>query len=367
MKGNADPSWVKSTEKLICHSDSLETPANLFTSFITPAEHFFVCNSVKTPMIDPAKYVLEITGDGVERTLQLTLDDLLKLPAHTVISYLECAGSQRNLFKEVLGKQSQSDELNMTPWMLGGVGNAIWTGVSLHTVLELAGVKSSAVDVNPKGLDKEAPEGGISRPIPIEKALDPDTILAYLMNGELLPPDHGFPVRLLVPGWIGSNSVKWVGSITVSSQKIWVQRNTKNYVLVGPEWPADEYAPARGGTITTQNVKSSLAHPWNAPLQPGVQEICGVARSPHGRLSQVEWCVRNEAGETTDWQPATLLPPNLQYAWVRFAFEWNAIPGKWAILTRATDEFGHSQPEEVPFNLEGYLFNQIYPHPLIVG
>ncbi|MGB0386198.1 MAG: molybdopterin-dependent oxidoreductase [Ardenticatenaceae bacterium] len=359
-------SWVKPCEHLIRHADSLETPAELLSSFITPAEHFFVCRHVGTPIINPAEYVLEVTGDAIERPLKLSFEDILRLPTHTLISYLECAGSQRNLFKEVIGQEARSDDFAMTPWMLGGVGNAIWTGVSLRTILEMAGVKANAVDVNAKGLDKEAPEGGVSRPIPIQKALDPDTILAYLMNGEPLLPDHGFPVRLLVPGWIGSNSVKWVGSITVSSRKVWVNRNTKHYVFMGPEWPEEEYAPAWGGTITTQNVKSSIALPWNATIQAGKNLIRGVARSPHARIAKVEWQAVNEAGEKTGWQDANLIPPFIQYAWVRFELEWDAPPGRWAIMTRATDEDRHTQPDTIPFNREGYLFNQVYPHPLIV-
>ncbi len=360
-------SWTKPADHLIGRGDSLETPAELLDTFITPTKDFFVCNNVATPTIDPTTYALEITGDAIEKPLKLTLDDLLKLPTHTIISYLECAGSQRNLFTKIQGNQPVSDSFMMTPWMLGGVGNAIWTGVPLRVVLEMAGVTPEAVDVNPKGLDTEAPEGGVSRPIPIEKALDPDTILAYMMNGELLLPDHGFPMRLLVPGWIGSNSVKWLGSITVSKQKIWVNRNTRHYVFIGPEWPEEEYKPAIGEIITTQNVKSSLSLPWKAELETGQQTLHGVARSPHTRMAKVEWQVVNEAGEiVTDWQEATLLPPNMKYAWVRFAIEWQAPSGRWSIRTRATDEAGNTQPEVMPFNREGYLFNQIYPHPVIV-
>jgi len=219
----------------------------------------------------------------------------------------------------------------------------------------------------------EAPEGGVSRPLPIEKALDPDTILAYMMNGELLPPDHGAPVRLLVPGWIGANSVKWVGEITVSSSKIWVDRNTKHYVFIGDEWtdeipelPADEGRAVRGGEITTQNIKSSLNIAWEAELNAGRNRIRGVARSPHGAIEKVEWWATSESGARQKVAQAQLLPPFLKYAWTQFAFEWDAPPGKWTLSTRATDIHGNSQPDEIPFNLEGYLFNQVYAHPVVV-
>ena len=357
---------VKPAEHLICHEDALETPPDLLDPFITPAEHFFVCSAVAPPKIDVQNYVLEIAGDAVERPIRLSYTDLMQLPPHTVICCLECAGSQRALFQLLNDKESTSDGIAMTPWMLGGVGNAIWTGVSLRSVLELAGVKPNAVDVNTKGLDNAAPEGGVSRPIPIEKALDPDTILAYMMNGEMLLPDHGFPLRLIVPSWIGANSVKWVGSITVSSSKIWVERNTKHYVLIGDAWENQKEGAALGGTITTQNIKSSLNMPWNATISAGRNSIRGVARSPLGRLKHVQWSICDENNAELASGLAQLNPPFLKHAWIRFQFEWDALPGNWIIKTQATDEFGNTQPEEIPFNQEGYLFNQIIPHPIVV-
>ena len=102
--------------------------------------------------------------------------------------------------------------------MTGAVGNGTWTGVSLRDVLALAGVTADAVSVLLVGLDAESPEGGWRRDLPIEKALDPDTLLAYSMNGEVLPKDHGYPLRALVPGWVGSASVKWLGHVVVSTE-----------------------------------------------------------------------------------------------------------------------------------------------------
>lgn len=355
--------WQKDHTEMIAHVDSLETRPEHLTSYLTPNKHFFVCNHVNTPLIDPAAYRLRVGGDGVRRPISLSYSALQQLPSRTVIAYLECAGSQRRMFNEILGKEPKSADFAMTPWLLGGVGNAVWTGVSLRTVLEMADFDPRAVDVNAQGLDKLAPEGGVNRPIPLEKALDPDTMLVYFMNGEPIPPDHGFPVRLLVPGWIGSNSIKWVGSITVSTQKQWVSRNTEHYVYIGPEWSPDEHAPAQGGTITTQNIKSSLALPWKAQLQTGRQLLRGIARSPHAIITQVEWSA--DGGES--WQLATLLPPILKYAWVRFEFAWDAPVGKHTIMTRATDAEGNVQPMQIPFNREGYLFNMVYPHPVIVG
>ena len=358
---------LKPAEHLNVLSDALETPPELLNSYITSAEDFFVCSAVSPPKIDADAWSMEIHGDAVEKSVRISFDDLLRMPTHTVICCLECAGSGRALFNLVQGKTPQSDEFAMTPWLFGGAGNAIWTGVKLRDVLELAGVKENALDVNTKGLDKDAPEGGVSRPMPVEKALDPDTILAYMMNGDLLLPDHGYPVRLIVPGWIGSNSVKWVGSIEVSSEKIWVDRNIKHYVLMGDEWENEKEGDALGGPITTQNIKSSLNLEWNAKLPAGKQKLRGIARSPHALIKQVAWTVSDAEGNVVQSGEAKLLPPFLKYAWVHFEFELDATPGEWIIKTLATDEAGNVQPEEIPFNLEGYLFNQVIPHPVVVG
>ena len=354
--------WKKDTTDFVEHPASLELNAELLRDFITPNHRFFVCNHVPTPTVSTDGYTLKVGGDGIEQPLELSYEALLKLPSRSVISYLECAGSQRNLYLETMGKQSKSDDFAMTPWMLGGVGNAVWTGVSLRTVLEMAGVKADAVDVNAQGLDTDAPEGGVNRPIPLAKALDPDTLIAYFMNGDPLPPDHGYPLRLIVPGWVGTNSVKWLGSITVSTEKVWCSRNIEHYVFIGDEWPPEQYAPALGAPITTQNIKSSLALPWKAELSVGKQVMRGVARSPHAIIEKVEWSCDDGA----TWQAATLVPPLMQYAWARFEFEWDAPAGKHTIMTRATDVAGNTQPMTQPFNREGYLFNRVYAHPVTV-
>ena len=351
--------WVKDTSPYHVFTDYpvLEPLLEKQTTFITPNDLFFVCNEISTARIDISTYRLKVEGDAIERPLELTYDDLLSLPSRTVLVYLECAGNQRRLFEKVLDQPAEDVQ-----WMLGGVSMASWTGVPLRLILEMAGVKSNGLYVNVKGLDENAPEGGVSRPMPIEKAMDPDTILAYIMNGEILPPDHGFPLRAIVPGWVGTNSVKWAGTITASSEKIWVDRNTEHYVLKGPEWPAEEYAPAQGAPITTQNIKSSLALPWPATLPNGPQLLRGFARSPHAKIAKVEWSA--DGGQ--NWQMATLLEPNLKYAWVRFELNWDAPTGTHSLMTRATDELGNTQPDTIPFNKLGYMFNMVHPHPVTV-
>ena len=351
--------WVKDTSPFHVFTDfvALEPPVEKLTSFITPNQFFFVCNEVGTVRVEPSSYRLKVEGDAVERPLELTYDDILQLPSYTLPAFLECAGNNRSLFEKVIGQTA--GELQ---WGLGGIGMAEWVGVSLPVILEMAGVKSNAAYVNVKGLDKDALEGGVSRPMSIEKAMEPETILAYLMNGELLPPDHGFPVRIIVPGWVGTNSVKWVETITVSSEKIWVHRNTNNYIYIGPEWPAEAYAPAAGAPIDEQNIKSSLALPWPATLSSGPQVIRGFARSPNAKITKVEW----SADEGQSWQEAILKNPIMKYAWVQFEFTWEATVGKHRLMTRATDELGQTQPDEISHNQVGFLFNMVHPHPVTV-
>jgi DMSO/TMAO reductase YedYZ molybdopterin-dependent catalytic subunit len=357
----SNKNFAKDTAGFIVHENSLESRPEDLEDFITPNERFFVCNMTGTSQVDPETYRLRVGGDSVEKPLELTLDDIHAMPSHSLTCYLECAGNGRSLFEDVHGIRPYGNVTTM--WAMGGVGNAHWEGVSLASVLEKARIKEGAVDVNLKGLDQDAPEGGTNRPIPIEKALHPDTLLAYRMNGEPLPPDHGFPLRAIVPGWIGSNSIKWVGSITVSASRIWVQRNTEMYVLYGKDWPPEEHSPALGGPITRQNIKSSLSLPYPARLSPGDQRLQGIARSPTSPISQVQWS--HDMGQS--WSKARLLDPGNDYSWVRFEFNWVAEPGHHYLMTRATDAAGNTQPMYQVFNKEGYLFNMVYPHPVIVG
>jgi len=297
-----------------------------------------------------------VEGDAVARPLELNYQALLSMPSRTLFAYLECAGNQRRFFDLLNGKVVEG-----TPWTTGGVGNGEWSGVALRDVLELAGIQAGAVDVLLIGLDDKSPEGGFRRVLPVEKALDPDTLLAYSMNGEPLPKDHGYPLRAIIPGWVGSSSIKWLGKIVVSSQKIWTRNNTTAYVLTGEEYAPEGEAPGR--VITTQTVKSALSLPWPATLTAGSQRLQGYAHSPVGAIAKVEWSDDN--GLT--WRKAALVSPQIQYSWVRFEFCWEAKAGKHTILTRATDAAGNVQPDHAPYNAEGYLFNQPLPHPITVA
>jgi sulfane dehydrogenase subunit SoxC len=259
------------------------------------------------------------------------------------------------MFELVQGRPTKGNQ-----WKTGGVSNGEWTGVALRDVLQLAGVQPDATDVVLIGLDKQSPEVGFRRAMPIAQALHPDTLLAYALNGELLPRDHGFPLRAVVPGWVGSSWVKWLGRIMVTTERFWSRNNTTQYVLVGEEYTPE--GEANGQVITLQTIKSALALPWPAPMLPGTQRIYGYAHSPHGKIAKVEW----SADQGQSWQCAEILEPQIQYSWARFVFAWQATLGEHTLMARATDVAGNTQPDHVPYNHEGYLFNQPLPHPIEV-
>ena len=352
--GAAGVPWVKDPELFIEHPTNLETRLELLDGVITPNELFFVRNHAPTPRIDVSEYQLSVEGDAIDEPVQLTINDLRDLPNESVVAYLECGGNWRSFWGSIVGQEAAGGQ-----WKTGGISCAEWSGATLASVLALAGIQSSAVDVDLIGLD----EGNFSRPMSIERALDPTTLLAYSMNGVDLPPDHGFPLRGVVPGWVGSSSVKWLGRIVVSSEKIWSRNNLTSYVLVGEDWPAEEYAPADGGPITTGVVKSALALPRPASLPSGTNLISGFAYAPSGPVQRVEWSADN--GST--WLVAHILDPVLPHAWQRFQFEWDAPAGNHTLLTRATDADGRSQPDQVAYNSKGYLLNIVLPHPITVS
>ena len=355
--------WVKPHDGFVVRDVSLEPPFGRQRGFLTPNETFFVCNTTATPRIDARTYRLNIDGDGVERSVTLSYDDLRAMPQRDLTAYIECAGNHRALFDKVMGKKlDQRAGVTEVLWELGAVGLAKWRGVALRDVLALAGVREDAIFVCPKGLDVTSDEGGEMCPIPVAKALDENTLLALEMNDEVLPADHGFPARVVVPGWVGTYSIKWVGAINVVTKPVWVARNTRMYVMMGEHWNPDDYAPALGPPVYEQSLKSSLALDWPAQLAPGLNTLYGYARSPDASIANVEWS--DDDGKT--WRPATLFGPNEKYTWTQFKFDWQATLGKHAIATRACDTKGRKQPDTLRFNTGGYLFNLPHPHPVIV-
>ncbi len=322
--------------------------------YLVPNELFFVRNNNPTPRLDPAAWRVKIEGSGVSRPQSFSYDDLLSMPSVSVIRAIECAGNGRSFYETAYGRQASG-----TQWKLGGIGVAEWTGVPLREVIERAGVKSTAQDVLAESLDQKK----VARPIPIEKAMAEDTLLVYAMNGAILPADHGFPIRLLTPGWVGIANVKWVGRIEVSESPIYTVWNTEKYILIGEDYEPEPGSPALGQIVTTQNVKSAFELQWDAELSAGKHLLRGRSWSGQGKNTRVE--VSFDQGKT--WQLARLREPNYSQAWVRWDIDWQARPGSYRLQARATDDQGQTQPDQVPFNQKGYLYWGVVSHPISVS
>lgn len=322
-------------------------------TYAMPNSFFYVRDHTLTPIVDVTTWKMSITGDGIANPLTFTYDDLLKMPAVTVTRYLECAGNGRAFFASLLNNPAQGGQ-----WHLGAYGIAEWVGVKLSYILNQAGIKSSAVDVMPIGLDSTQ----VRRPMPVDKAMADDTIVAYMMNGDILPIDHGFPARVIVPGWVGVANTKWVGSINVSTTPQYSDWNTKLYILIGPGYQAQP--PALGPAVSAQVMKSALCLPFPATLKAGQQTVAGYAWSPVGTIAKVD--VSLDGGNT--FQPADLTGPNIEKAGTRWNFSFNAQPGSLTITPRATDDQGNVQypASQQKWNQQGYLFGAMVPHPVTV-
>lgn len=320
---------------------------------IVPASRFFVRNHTATPRLDARTWRLSIVGDGLRGGPDtVTYDDLLRLPSQTRVEAIECAGNGRAFFTSQQGQAVEG-----TAWRLGGIGVARWRGVPLSVLLHRAGITRDAVDVLPEGLDDDYVTGGVNlgrvrRPLPVHKALD-DVLVAYEMNGEPLPPDHGFPARLVVPGWIGIANIKWLGRIEVSRSPLRSPWNTEYYRLYGPDHPAD------GQLITRQNTKSAFELPWGATLEAGRDHVLrGRSWSGTGGVSRVE--VSTDDGRT--WRRASFVGSGR--GWQRWTVRWRPGPGEHVLLARAVDRHGVGQPEAEPYNTQGYLFGAVVRHPV---
>ena len=351
------PTIFKDPAHFLVHDEkSWEARLESLQGLLTPNNLFFVRNNSLSLDLDADSWRLSVEGDAVERPLEVSYADIRNLPARVLMCYLECGGNHRAMFDLLQGRAASG-----TQWRTGGISNGEWVGATLRDVLSMAGIRNYAGSVLLVGLDEESPEGGFRRVISAEKAMHPDTLLAYSLNGEPLPRDHGYPVRALVPGWVGSSSIKWLGRIVVTSEQQWTRNNMTSYVLIGDDYPPE--GEAEGMVANTQTIKSALALPWPADLTAGRQRIHGYAHSPHGPIARVEWSA--DAGAT--WREAELSGPQPQYSWARFELLWDATDGEHTIMTRATDATGNTQPDTVPFNEKGYLFNQPVPHPVRVS
>jgi DMSO/TMAO reductase YedYZ molybdopterin-dependent catalytic subunit len=284
---------------------------------ITANSDFFIRNHFQTQQISSDAWSLEITG-LVSKPNKLSYSDLLLMRPVRLPCTVECAGN-------LSGGQ--------------GVGNAVWSGVSLAVLLKQAEVKSQAAHVVLYGADSgggdEVPPGAhFARAIPLEKALSDSTILAYEMNGSPLPAEHGFPLRALVAGWYGMDSVKWLTRVEVNDQPFQGYFQQKQYV-----------ATSRDGTvrpITSMLVSSKFLRPsQDEEIREKVYRVAGVAWAGEARIAKVEF----RSGSNEAWQTASLDTSPTPYIWTRWSCDWHVPgPGKYTLEVRATDSHGNTQP-----------------------
>src|SRR5581483_11173542 len=334
--------------------EDLEMPLEGFTQWLTPVDRFFVRCHTYIPKVNAGEWRLKIDGQ-VAQPMALTMDDLRKLPKVDVPAVLECAGNGRRFYEpHVAGAQ----------WGFGSVGNGRWTGVRLRDVLQKAGIKDSAQQVLCDGAD--VPLGKMpdfERTIPVAKALHADTLLAYEMNGQALPVEHGFPLRVIVPGWAGDSWVKWLQHIEVLDHEfdgLWMKSAYRH--PTHPVAPGTAVDPAEMTPVTDLNVKSVIAAPggW---ARPGAVRIQGTAWLNTSPVSRVD--VSTDGGKS--WNAAKLKGPQSQYGWRLWQYDWEAAEGNYTLMARATNMAGQTQPLNEEWNPNGYLWNVAQPHAIAIS
>jgi DMSO/TMAO reductase YedYZ molybdopterin-dependent catalytic subunit len=325
-----------------------ETPVEAFDRYLTPNELFFVRSHFGPPAVGLRPWTLAVRGAG-ENPLLLSLEDLAKFEQVTRPAVLQCSGNGRAFY---------TPRIPGVGWERGAVGNAEWSGVRLKDVLQRAGFPRDAAHVHLLGAD--APPSPKTPPffrsIPLERALDPNTLIATRMNGELLPVLHGGPMRLVVPSWAGNHWIKWLRTITLSATEapgFYMQTGYRMPKVPAP--PGAELKPADLKPVTTLNVKSLIASPSRgASLRAGRIEARGVAWTGEGLITRVEVAVNGDS-----WKTATLEGPEIEGSWRLWRFACDARPGAFQIRVRATDSSGATQPDATPWNRSGYLWNGI--------
>lgn len=335
--------WDEQRKFVTTAPENSETPLQSVHGWVTPNRLFFVRNHFPVPSIDRARWSLRLDG-LVERPTEITYEDITSLPERSVFATVECAGNGRSFLRErVPGVQ----------WGAGAIGHAEWTGAPLHLVLEKAGLKPEAKEIVFTGADSGTEPGrpvpfAYSRSLPLAKALDPNTLLAYRMNGEVLTPSHGYPVRLFVPGWYGVASVKWLTRMEATDK------------------PYDGYFQTVQYTVTRQTergsqreivgpmvVKSEILRPQaGARLGVGTHRVFGIAWAGEEAVRAVQVSTDGRA----TWADAHVIGPCLPYSWTLWEYLWEtAGPGNYALASRAISASGKAQPLEHDPLSAGYL------------
>jgi DMSO/TMAO reductase YedYZ molybdopterin-dependent catalytic subunit len=343
-----DGKIVRSEEPL-----NLEMPFETLRDFITPTESFYVRTHFPIPKIDKKNWQLRIEGE-VEKPFELSYEELIKLEARTIPVTLECAGNSR-VFLEPKVKGVQ--------WSLGAVGNAEWTGIPLSILLDRAGVKPSALEVIFEGADEgpledaKRPSGNVrfARSVPLAKARK-DVLLVYKMNGQELPPQNGFPLRAIVPGWYAMASIKWLQRIILTDKLFAGYYQTLDYAYWKRRGDLVELIP-----LSEMQIKAEIARPTpneTVPTNSNVR-IHGAAWTGDGEITKVELSTDDGAS----WNEAKLIDKAAANAWRLWEFEWKtpSKPGTHTLVARATDSRGRTQPTERDPDRGTYMINHLLP------
>ena len=329
-------------------------PLEALRDDITPAGLHYLLIHYDIPAVDPSAFRLDIAG-AVENTLSLTLDALRERERIVEPITFECAGNGRALLEPRPLSQ---------PWLTEAIGTAEWGGTPLAPLLEEAGVSPNAVELLFSALDSGI-EGGVrqtyERALPVAEA--ERALLAYDMNGTPLPPQHGFPLRLVVPGWYGMQNVKWLTRITALEEPYTGFQNAVAYRMYGLDGEA--------GEPLTRMLPRSLTVPPGVPdfmtrtrhVQPGPVSLTGRAWSGYGGIQRVE--VSTDGGAS--FGAAVLGEPLGEHAWRGWRFDWDAPEGDHVLSSRATDAAGNTQPLEPLWNLKGYANNAVERIPVVVA
>src|SRR5712691_171892 len=309
---------------------------------LTPVGLHYLLIHYDVPFVDESAYRLELDGE-VERALSLTLDELRARPSVEVTATMECAGN---------GRARLSPRPLSQPWLLEAVGTAAWRGVPLRALLEEAGVREGAREVLFTGLDRgieKEVEQLYQRSLPLEDALRDEVVLAYEMNGEPLPPQHGAPLRVVVPGWYGMTNVKWLSRITVLSEPFEGYQQSAAYRLRLDE--DDEGTPVTRMSPRALMVPPGIPdfHTRERTLPAGTRTLEGRAWSGTAPITAVE--VSTDGGAT--WEQAKLGEHvnSSRWAWCSWTYAWNAEPGRYELWCRAVDQAGNAQPVAADWNV----------------
>jgi len=313
---------------------------------VTPVGLHYLLTHYDVPVVDPGSWRLAVHG---ERELELSLDELRTRPATELTVTMECAGNGRARFDPRPVSQ---------PWLNEAIGTARWRGTALRPLLEEAGVPDATVEVLLTGLDRGV-EGGeeqaFQRSLPLDEALRDEVLLAYEMNGAPLLPQHGFPLRVIVPGWYGMTNVKWLGRIEFLETPFAGYQNSQGYRLRQTEddegVPLDRMRPR--SLMVPPGIPEFLSR--DRFLEAGEVLLEGRAWSGHAPIASVE--VSADGG--SNWALAELEPDGERWAWRGWTHRWQAELGEHVLCSRARDEAGNEQPLEMPWNVGGYANNAV--------